>query len=119
MYSLPENIEMSRYGREVFMRFAELMDVAGAPGVFPYREHGYLYLAAGAVAPVPLRLRRTEQLLEGAELDEKTIRLAGDLAMVEVAPITDVRTTAEYRRHITGVFVRRGLTQLLAEGGGA
>jgi len=71
-------------------------------------------LAAGAVAPIPLRLRRTEELLEGKELDEQAIRMAGELAMVEVAPIDDVRTTAAYRRHITGVFVRRGLAALAA-----
>ena len=47
MYSLPENIEMSRYGREVFVDFARLMDVDGEPGVFAYRQHGYLYLATG------------------------------------------------------------------------
>lgn len=48
MYGLPENIEMSRYGREVFLDFARLMDVDGEPGVFPYRRHGYLYLASGS-----------------------------------------------------------------------
>ena len=47
MYGLPENIEMSRYGREVFRGFARLMDVDGAPGVFAYRQHGYLFLASG------------------------------------------------------------------------
>ena len=47
MYSLPENIAMSRYGREVFLDFARLMNVDGEPGVFPFREHGYLYLVAG------------------------------------------------------------------------
>ncbi|MEM7406270.1 MAG: FAD-dependent oxidoreductase [Pseudomonadota bacterium] len=47
MYGLPENIEMSRYGREVFLDFARLMDVDGQPGIFPYRRHGYLYLATG------------------------------------------------------------------------
>ncbi|MBT6276695.1 MAG: FAD-binding oxidoreductase [Chromatiales bacterium] len=50
MYSLPENIEMSRYGRKVYQNYASLMDVDGQPGVFAYREHGYLYLASGAAA---------------------------------------------------------------------
>lgn len=47
MYSLPENIEMSRYGRQVFKDFAQFMDVDGSPGVFPYPQHGYLFLASG------------------------------------------------------------------------
>lgn len=48
MHGLPENIEMSRYGREVYKDFARLMDVDGQPGSFSFLEHGYLFLAAGA-----------------------------------------------------------------------
>ncbi len=48
MHGLPENIEMSRYGREVYKDFARLMDVDGQPGGFDFLEHGYLYLVAGA-----------------------------------------------------------------------
>lgn len=47
MHGLFENIEMSRYGREVYKNFAELMDVDGLPGSFDFLEHGYLYLVAG------------------------------------------------------------------------
>jgi FAD-dependent oxidoreductase domain-containing protein 1 len=47
MHGLPENIEMSRYGRKVYKNFARLMDVDGLPGGFEFLEHGYLYLAAG------------------------------------------------------------------------
>ena len=47
MHGLVENIEMSRYGREVYKNFAELMDVDGLPGSFDFLEHGYLYLVAG------------------------------------------------------------------------
>lgn len=48
MHGLPENIEMSQYGREVYKDFARLMDVDGLPGGFEFLEQGYLYLAAGA-----------------------------------------------------------------------
>ena len=47
MHGLVENIEMSRYGREVYKNFAQLMDVDGLPGSFDFLEHGYLYLVAG------------------------------------------------------------------------
>ncbi|MCS5604162.1 MAG: FAD-binding oxidoreductase [Alphaproteobacteria bacterium] len=49
MHGLFENIEMSRYGREVYKNFAKLMDVDGLPGSFDFLEHGYLYLVAGPV----------------------------------------------------------------------
>ena len=48
MHSLPENIEMSRYGQAVYRDFAQLMDVNGEPGIFPFRDYGYLHLVAGA-----------------------------------------------------------------------
>ncbi|MBT7758236.1 MAG: FAD-binding oxidoreductase, partial [Rhodospirillaceae bacterium] len=48
MHGLPENIEMSRYGREVYKDFAHLMDVDGQPGSFDFLEQGYLYLVTGA-----------------------------------------------------------------------
>jgi FAD-dependent oxidoreductase domain-containing protein 1 len=48
MHGLPENIEMSRYGRAFYKDFARLMDVDGEPGTFAFREYGYLYLVAGA-----------------------------------------------------------------------
>ncbi|MEM8975544.1 MAG: FAD-binding oxidoreductase [Pseudomonadota bacterium] len=47
MHGLRENIEMSRYGQEVYRNFASLMDVDGEPGEFLFREYGYLYLVAG------------------------------------------------------------------------
>jgi carbon-monoxide dehydrogenase medium subunit len=70
-------------------------------------------LAAGAVAPVPLRLQKTESILEGSRLDADTIARAGATASAEVSPITDVRSTAEYRRDLVGVYTRRGISGLL------
>ncbi len=48
MHGLPENIEMSRYGREVYKDFARLMDVDGQPGSFDFLEYGYLFLVSGS-----------------------------------------------------------------------
>ncbi len=69
-------------------------------------------LAAGSVAPVPLRLARVEELLEGEKLKSSLIAEARRLAEESVTPITDIRSTAEYRRHIVGVFVSRALERL-------
>jgi len=48
MYGIPENIEMSLYGRAFYQDFASLVDVDGEPGSFAFRELGYLHLVAGA-----------------------------------------------------------------------
>jgi len=70
-------------------------------------------LAAGSVAPVPLRLRRVEELLEGRRITPELISEAQRMAEESVSPITDIRSSQEYRRHIVGVYVKRGLEKLL------
>ncbi|MBI2215159.1 MAG: FAD binding domain-containing protein [Acidobacteria bacterium] len=54
-------------------------------------------IAYGGVAPVVLRLPRTEALLEGAGATEALFREAGDVARGEIAPISDVRGSKEFR----------------------
>lgn len=70
-------------------------------------------LAAGSVAPVTLLLRETMAWLEGRQLTPQgldgTLREAAARAAHEVTPIDDVRSTADYRRHVTGNLVARFL----------
>ncbi|MFQ5844440.1 MAG: FAD binding domain-containing protein, partial [Planctomycetota bacterium] len=73
-------------------------------------------VAAGSVAPTPLRLRRVEALLEGRPITPAVAAEARAAAAAEVAPITDVRATESYRRRIAGVFVERALSRLLGWG---
>jgi carbon-monoxide dehydrogenase medium subunit len=73
-------------------------------------------IAAGSVAPVPLRLRAVEEKLEGFNLEEKTIQAAQKIAEDSVAPITDIRSTEDYRRHVVGVFVKQCLERVLNGG---
>jgi len=70
-------------------------------------------IAAGSVAPTPLRLVGVESLLEGAMLSQKLLAKAQLLATKSVSPITDVRSTAGYRRHLVGVLVKRALERLM------
>jgi CO/xanthine dehydrogenase FAD-binding subunit len=70
-------------------------------------------LAAGSVAPTPLRLKQVEALLEGRRLTPDVLAQAGDLARQSVAPVSDVRASADYRRHLTGVLTRRAVETLL------
>ncbi len=71
-------------------------------------------IVAGAVAPVPLRCRRAEAVLEGGEPSAEAFRRAASVASEEVAPISDQRASAEYRRRTAGVLVRRALEDACA-----
>ena len=70
-------------------------------------------VAAGSVAPTPIRLPEAEALLTGRKLTDDVVAAASEAAMRGVSPITDVRSTAEYRRHIVGVYLKRAVYGLL------
>ena len=70
-------------------------------------------LAVGAVAPVPLRLREVEKIIEGEEVVPDLLDRVGRMVEQEVSPITDVRSTEEYRRTMSGVLIRRAIQQAL------
>lgn len=71
-------------------------------------------IALGAVAPTPIRSAGAEGLLTGkalSEVDGALTAEVGTLAAADTRPITDVRTTAEYRRHASSVLTRRAVEQ--------
>ena len=70
-------------------------------------------IAAGSVAPVPLRLFEVEALLERENISKKIADKAQQLAANTISPITDIRATEEYRRHIVGIYVERAIEELL------
>jgi len=72
-------------------------------------------IALGAVAPVPVRAFKTEELLRGKTIDESLLEKAGKSALTEVSPISDIRSSQEYREEIIKVLVRRAILQ--AKGG--
>jgi CO/xanthine dehydrogenase FAD-binding subunit len=72
-------------------------------------------LALGAVAPTVVRASAAEAYLSGRCLSDEAIAEAARLAAQACRPITDIRSTATYRRHVVGVLVARGLQAILAE----
>jgi CO/xanthine dehydrogenase FAD-binding subunit len=69
-------------------------------------------VAIGAVAPVPLRATATEAVLERQSLSKDIIEKAAETVQQEVTPIDDVRASAWYRKHLTGVYIRRALSHV-------
>jgi len=70
-------------------------------------------VAIGAVAPVPLRLKKVEAMVEGQEIGSDLLEEVGKAVEKAVRPITDVRSTEEYRRTVSGVLIRRAMVQAL------
>ena len=74
-------------------------------------------LAMTAVAPTPIRLNQLEIILNSKPLSAEQ----ADMACIEVRklikPISDVRSSAEFRLHVSGVLIKRALMHLLEIGG--
>jgi len=64
-------------------------------------------LALGSVAERPIRVPRTEAVLEGAPPTEATADRAASTLADEIQPIDDVRSTAEYRRTVAARVLHR------------
>ena len=73
-------------------------------------------IALGAAGSTPIRARAAEDMLLGQELADDAIRAAADTVPDAVDPLEDFRGSADYKREMAGVFVRRALTQALASG---
>jgi CO/xanthine dehydrogenase FAD-binding subunit len=71
-------------------------------------------LALGSVAATTVRAPATEAVLEGARPTRETADAAAASLVVEIAPIDDVRSTADYRRTVAG----RVLHRLIRDAGG-
>jgi aerobic carbon-monoxide dehydrogenase medium subunit len=67
-------------------------------------------ISLGAVAATPLLAAKAAESLIGKKLDEAALSAAARLASEASSPIDDMRGTAEFRRHVTGVLTRRALT---------
>ncbi len=86
--------------------------------VFGFVEGGdvRLRVAAGAVAPTPLRLFDAEHVFDegGPDAMERVL----DAADGAISPIDDIRGTAAFRRKVVRVLLRRGIQTVLASLGG-
>jgi carbon-monoxide dehydrogenase medium subunit len=70
-------------------------------------------IALNTVAPKPIRAEEAEKMLNGADISEQLFEAAGRTAAEHAAPRTSFRSTAEYRREMVRVFVRRALIKAL------
>ncbi len=82
----------------------------GAPAT-PWTD---VRLALGSVAATPIRAHATEAVLDGRSPTPETADRAAETLAGELAPIDDVRSTAEYRR----LAAARVLHRLIREAGG-
>ncbi len=74
-------------------------------------------IALGGAAPTPILARRAAAALTGEGLTEAAIRSAAEAAAAEADPLSDLMGSAEYRREMIRVWVRRTLLSLRVASG--
>jgi CO/xanthine dehydrogenase FAD-binding subunit len=78
---------------------------------------GDVRIALGSVAPTVVRCTRTEDLLRDQAIDEATIEAACAMLAQEIAPIDDMRSTAQYRLRVAANLLANFLSTLKTDGG--
>ena len=69
----------------------------------------------GSVSPMPSRSDTTDSALVGSRGQaEKQLNDAAEALAQAADPVDDLQGSAEYKRHLIGVFLRRALTQALS-----
>lgn len=70
-------------------------------------------IALGAVAPTPLLVEEAGTFLTGKEISAENIREAAAIAQAAARPISDLRGTVEFRRHLCEVLTKRALEKAI------
>jgi carbon-monoxide dehydrogenase medium subunit len=71
-------------------------------------------IGLGSVAPMPIRATAAEDLLRGQTLNRELIADVAEAARAGTDPADSAQASAEYRREMTGVWVRRLLEDMIA-----
>jgi len=71
-------------------------------------------IALGAVAPTVIRAPKAEAYLDGRKISPEAMAEAGRIASTEARPISDFRASADYRRDLIAVLVKRALANAQA-----
>jgi len=75
-------------------------------------------IALGSVAPTPIRVPSVESKIKGKKMSEELISEAATDCVEAAKPIDDIRGTAEYRRDMVGVLVKRAMRDAWSRAGG-
>ena len=115
---IPEPAARTRVGWEKVSK-RKCLDIASVNSAIKVRcEDGVIQeigLAMGGVAPVPLYMKETMAFLTGRPISAETVQEAFPIAQREVAPISDVRGSAAYKRLLVRQLLMAHFTRLFPE----
>jgi len=78
------------------------------------RTCGDVRIVLGGAGPRPLRAKQAEAALRGKKITDDLLKEAGERAAAEAQPISDINASADYRRELLKVQVRRMAAEALS-----
>ncbi len=113
-YKIPANV-----GKSAFIRMTRVdQDLAKLNAAVCLNMAGNICqgarLAVGCVAPTTVRVQKAEELVKGKEINESVLIEVAAAVGAEVTPIDDVRSSAWYRKEVSGVLVKRTIEKACA-----
>lgn len=103
-----------QYYRKVGTRKAQAISKVciAAAGIKKDKRFEFVRISLGSVAPIPLRLKKVEALVVGQVANDVLIENARQVAISEISPIDDIRSTREYRLEVAANLVADFLRSL-------
>ena len=100
--------------KAVYLKLGErkAMDLALVSVAIAVDKNNAFTISLGSVAPSPIRARQAEEFLNKSGFTKADIDQAAGLAATASRPISDMYASAEYRKEMVRVLVRRGLASM-------
>jgi CO/xanthine dehydrogenase FAD-binding subunit len=107
---LPRSRFDRQYGRKVGTRKAMAISKVSFAAA---SKSGVFRIALGSVAPMPIRCTNTENFLATQKITPAAIAQAKSVIAQEISPISDIRSTRDYRLAVTENLLGEFLESLL------
>ena len=113
---IPLNEHLSSYWMRSAKRNENVISVVSVAVASEIRSNrfGESRIALGAVAPTPILAKESSSELSGSPINPATIETVSKLAAKESKPISDVRASADYRRHLVHVLTKRTINEIVS-----
>jgi carbon-monoxide dehydrogenase medium subunit len=113
---IPLNERLSSYWMRSAKRNENVISVVSVAVASEIQSNrfGESRIALGAVAPTPILAKASSSKLSGSSVNPATIETVSKLAAKESKPISDVRASADYRRHLVYVLTKRTINKIVS-----
>ena len=74
-----------------------------------------IHISAGGVAPIPLYLERSSQIMIGKKIKMESLVEALPIIQSEISPISDIRGSADYKRLLINQLIKAHFVELFPE----